>query len=114
MSFDPVYVVIPAFNEERSIGRVIGKVRSIFPESRIAVINDGSRDETAKHARSAGATVLDLPFNCGYGVALHTGLLWAYRQGAELVLTQDADGQHDAAEAVKLVAPVAAGEADLV
>jgi glycosyltransferase involved in cell wall biosynthesis len=109
-----VYVVIPAFNEERSIERVIGKVRSVFPASKIAVVNDGSRDETAKRAEAAGAAVLDLPFNCGYGVALHTGLLWAYREGAEFVLTQDADGQHDAGEAVKLLEPVVSGEADLV
>ncbi len=116
MSFDaiPVHVVIPAFNEERSIAKVIHRVRSIFPQAHIAVVNDGSRDETAVRAHSAGATVLNLPFNCGYGVALHTGLLWAYREGAELVLAQDADGQHDAVEALKLVAPVASGEADLV
>jgi glycosyltransferase involved in cell wall biosynthesis len=116
MTLDAValHVVIPAFNEERSIARVIERVRGVFPQSRIAVVNDGSRDETAVRARAAGAVVLDLPFNCGYGVALHTGLLWAYRDGAQTVLTQDADGQHDAAEAIQLVEPIAAGQADLV
>ena len=78
------------------------------------VANDGSGDRTAEEARSAGAHVIDLPFNSGYGVALSTGLIWAYRNGAELVVTEDGDGQHDAQEALRLVEPVLNGDADLV
>jgi len=102
-SAEDIYVVIPAYNEGRSIARVVERVRAFFPTSIVTVINDGSSDDTAEKAAAAGAHVINLPFNSGYGVALHTGLIWAYRQGAEQVITQDADGQHDAAEARKLL-----------
>lgn len=103
LSGSPVFLVIPAYNEGRSIARVVERARAFFPASIVTVVNDGSSDDTAEIAVSAGAHVINLPFNSGYGVALHTGLIWAHRQGAELVITQDADGQHDAAEASKLL-----------
>jgi len=110
----PIHVVIPAHNEARSIENVLLKVRGTFPNAHIAVVNDGSTDDTSRRARAANATVIDLPFNMGYGAALQTGLLWAFRQGANAVVTLDADGQHDAVEALKLVRPVLAGQADVV
>jgi glycosyltransferase involved in cell wall biosynthesis len=79
----------------------------------IIVVNDGSDDKTAAEARSAGADVIELPFNGGYGVALHTGLMRAWRAGAPMVLTMDADGQHRAAEARDMVAAVASGGVDI-
>jgi glycosyltransferase involved in cell wall biosynthesis len=109
----PVHFVIPAHNEAQSIRAVIQRVWTYFPNAHIAVINDCSRDETAAIAADAGATVINLPFNGGYGVALHTGLLWAQRREAPYVITQDADGQHDPKEALKLVEPVASGIADV-
>jgi glycosyltransferase involved in cell wall biosynthesis len=108
-----VYIVIPAFNEARSIERVVRKARGTFPGCNVIVVDDGSSDDTGLQAESAGATVLSLPLNCGYGVALHAGLIWAYREGAQIVLTQDADGQHDAAEAVQLITLVSEGRADV-
>jgi glycosyltransferase involved in cell wall biosynthesis len=107
-------VVIPAYNEARSIEKVIANVRAVFPCASVTVVNDGSGDDTAERARSAGATVIELPFNLGYGAALHTGLIRAYREGARLVLTMDADGQHEAAAALRMVATVSRDEADVV
>jgi glycosyltransferase involved in cell wall biosynthesis len=109
-----LHVVIPAHNEAQSIELVIADVHAVFPLASVIVISDGSSDATAERARSAGATVVELPFNLGYGVALHTGLLRAYREGARMVLTMDADGQHKASEALKLVGAVAEGDADVV
>jgi len=108
-----VFFVIPAHNEGRSITAVIDRVRAYFSNPSIAVINDGSSDDTASKAKAAGAHLINLPFNSGYGVALHTGLIWAYRHKAQLVVTQDADGQHDPAEARKLLEVVTSGAADI-
>jgi glycosyltransferase involved in cell wall biosynthesis len=80
----------------------------------IAVVNDGSTDDTKSEALRAGAHVIDLPFNVGYGVALQTGLIWAKRCGVQIVVTLDADGQHDPAEITKILSPVVSGQADLV
>ena len=74
---EPFYVIIPAYNEGRSVGRVVLRLLRSFPAARIAVINDGSTDDTAYQAKRGGASVINLPFNTGYGVALQTGLIWA-------------------------------------
>lgn len=108
-----LYFVIPAYNEARSIGRVVRQTLSAFPGSSVIVVNDGSYDGTVAAAGEAGAVVVNLPFNCGYGTALHTGLSLAKRRGAMLVVTLDADGQHDPAEARRLLAPVVHGEVDI-
>ena len=108
------HVVIPAYNEAASIGSVVAGIRERIPDARIIVVNDCSRDETADLARRAGEVVVDLPFNLGYGAALQTGLMWAWRAGAQLVATMDADGQHDARDLATLLGPVARGEADIV
>lgn len=109
-----LYFVIPAFNEGKSIGRVLQALKELFPGSQIVVVDDGSADDTPQRAALSGATVISLPFNAGYGVALQTGFLWARRHRARFVVTLDADGQHDPGEVPKLAAPVLAEEADLV
>jgi len=107
-------VIIPAYNEAASVGRVVRGVHAVCPEARVVVVNDGSTDGTAREAARAGAALIDLPFNCGYGVALQTGLLHAQRSRADFVVALDADGQHEPAEIPKLVEPLRAGAADLV
>src|ERR1035441_9341436 len=114
MSAARTFVVIPAFHEERQVGAVVRGVRQRLPEAKVVVVDDGSRDGTASAALQAGASVIRMPVNSGYGVALQTGLIWARRHEAEVVITMDADGQHDAAETPKILAPVLSGEADLV
>ena len=111
---DTVYVVMPAHNEGRVIASVIRGVLAVVPAAQIVVVNDGSSDDTAAAATQAGAWVIGLPFNCGYGVALQTGLTWAFRAGAHILVTLDADGQHDPESIEPLVKPVRDGEADLV
>jgi glycosyltransferase involved in cell wall biosynthesis len=108
-----IYAVVPAYDEERSVGRVVRELRQSIPAIEVIVVNDGSHDKTEMEARAAGAYVLSLPENGGYGAALQTGLRHAFAQGAEFVVTLDADGQHDPAEVPLLLAPVLDGVADL-
>ncbi len=96
------------------VAGVIRAAREQLPSARIVVVDDGSTDQTAAEATSAGASVLNLPFNCGYGVAFQTGLLYAERAGAEYVVTMDADGQHEPADLQRLIDPLVAGQADIV
>jgi glycosyltransferase involved in cell wall biosynthesis len=109
-----MYVVMPAYNEGPVVGKVIRGVQEAAPNARIIVIDDGSDDNTAVEAAAAGARVITLPFNCGYGAALHTGLTAALRSGADVVVTIDADGQHDSRSIERLMRPVLDNEADLV
>lgn len=96
--------VIPAFDAARTVGEVARAVLSIWPEpSAVWVVDDGSSDGTAKLAREAGARVLVHPANRGKGAALRTGMEAARNEGFEVCVTLDADGQHPAAEALKLV-----------
>jgi glycosyltransferase involved in cell wall biosynthesis len=92
-----VLVVIPAYNEEASVGRVVREVREALPAATVVVVDDGSRDRTSEQAESAGATVLSLPFNLGVGGAMRTGFLYATRGDYDAVVQVDADGQHDPA-----------------
>ena len=108
-----MFIVIPAYNEARVIARVVSHTKDRFPDAHLIVVNDGSTDDTANKAASAGADVITLPFNCGYGVALQTGLLCAYRSGAALVVTLDADGQHEPDDVNRLMEPVLGGRADV-
>lgn len=106
-------MLIPAYDEAARIGAVIERVRKAMPDFEVVVIDDGSKDATGEIAAERGACVLRHLFNLGYGSALQTGYKYALRSGAELVVQMDADGQHDPADALALVAPIAAGELDL-
>jgi len=106
-----VVAVVPAYNEERTVG---GVVRSLFPHVlEVVVVDDGSEDGTADEARIAGARVVVHRLNRGLGAALGTGIVEALRRGAEVVVTFDADGQHAAADVRRLTAPIESGEADI-
>ena len=107
-------VVVPAFNEAADIGRVVAGIHRVDPTLSVVVVDDGSTDTTAAVARGAGAGVLRLPFNLGYGVALQTGYKYALRGGHDCVVQLDGDGQHEPADIPALLAPIARGEADVV
>ena len=96
-------VVVPAFNEEKSISTVIQDVRTHIPSATILVVDDGSQDSTAEVAKSMQVNVVSLPFNVGVGGALRTGFLYAHRNSFSQVLQVDADGQHKASEAKSLL-----------
>ena len=87
--------------------------RSI-PDLAIVVVSDGSTDRTAEVAAEHGAHVIRLPFNLGIGGAVQTGFRYAWEEGYELVVRVDGDGQHDPTQLDRVVAPVLAGEADIV
>jgi glycosyltransferase involved in cell wall biosynthesis len=93
---------------------VIEEIRAFDTGFEIVVVDDGSTDETSKVARAAGARVLRLPFNVGIGGAVQTGHQYARDHGFDLAIQIDGDGQHDASELPKLIAPIVADEADLV
>ena len=97
-------VVIPAFNEEKSISNVIQDVRTHIRNASILVVDDGSQDSTAEIAKSMSVNVVSLPFNVGVGGALRVGFLYAQRNSFSQVLQVDADGQHRASEAKSLLA----------
>ena len=87
-------VVIPAFNEAGRVGDVVRRTRAELPEVDILVVDDGSRDATAREALEAGARTISLPVNLGYGAALQTGYKYAVRRGYQVIGQIDADGQH--------------------
>jgi glycosyltransferase involved in cell wall biosynthesis len=107
-------LIIPAFNEGATLGRVLGSVVEAGLESEIVVVDDGSMDDTSEVASDMGATVLRHPFNLGYGAALQTGYKYALQNDVDLLLQMDADGQHDPHQLLDLAAPIVAGELDLV
>lgn len=103
---------MPAFNEEKYIAKTIIGCRKYV--DKVVVVDDGSTDRTSEVARLAGAEVIRHPENRGKGTALKTGFEAAAKNGTEVIVTMDADGQHDPAEVPKLVAPILKGEADIV
>jgi glycosyltransferase involved in cell wall biosynthesis len=106
--------VIPAFNEEGSVGRVIDEIRTFDPGFEVVVVDDGSVDRTSDVAAARGAHVVRLPFNLGIGGAVQTGYRYAYEHGFDLAVQVDGDGQHDPGELPKLLGPLLNGEADMI
>lgn len=88
-------VIIPALDEAESLPTVLSDLRTAQPDLDIVVVDDGSTDDTAALARSAGVAVVSLPFNLGIGGALRTGFRYAVDHGYEQAVQFDADGQHD-------------------
>jgi len=103
---------VPACDEERTIAKVV--LRALRHVDKVLVVDDGSRDDTAIIAEKLGAVVIKHERNLGKGAALRTCLNWAEKAGASVVVTLDADGQHDPDEIPNLVAPILKGEADIV
>jgi glycosyltransferase involved in cell wall biosynthesis len=96
-------VVLPAFNEEGSVADVVREVLSKLPGVSCLVVDDGSRDSTARLARGAGAAVASLPFNLGVGAAMRVGFRYASEHGFANVIQIDADGQHDPATVPRML-----------
>lgn len=112
MTSRPILVVVPAWNEAESIAAVVTEVRGELPNADVLVVDDGSTDDTAARARTAGATVARLPYNLGVGGAMRLGYRYAYEHGHEVVVQIDADGQHDPRYVPKLIDGLT--EADIV
>ncbi|MGL5434837.1 MAG: glycosyltransferase family 2 protein [Lachnospiraceae bacterium] len=87
-------IVIPAYNEEENIERVVNELTKHYPQFDYLIVNDGSRDKTAELCRARGYRMIDLPVNLGLAGAFQTGLKYAYGHGYEYALQFDGDGQH--------------------
>jgi glycosyltransferase involved in cell wall biosynthesis len=109
-----VLAIIPAYNEEASVGSVIRELHAVEPDLEVVVVDDGSTDATALEAGRAGAIVLRLPCNLGIGGAVQTGLQYARDEGFDIAVQVDGDGQHDPAEIGKLFPLLLDGTADVV
>lgn len=108
-------VIIPAFNEEKSIGRIVRAIKDEFPHFDVVVINDGSTDLTKSVASDSGATVLSHAYNLGYGVTLQTGYKYFQRHPEYKYLVQmDGDGQHNYRDIQRLLYPLLEKKAEIV
>jgi len=109
-----IVAIVPAWNEAGAIGGVVDEILAFDPTIHVVVVDDASDDDTSAVAQRHGATVLPLLFNVGIGGAVQTGFRYARDEGYEIAVRLDGDGQHDASELGKLIAPVHADAADLV
>src|SRR5579875_1074855 len=102
-----VLVIVPAFNEEASVGSVIDEIRAAVPTAGVLVVDDCSTDGTRDEALAHGALVLSLPINLGVGGARRAGFRFAVRNGYGPVVEVDGDGQHDPAQIPRLLEALA-------
>lgn len=100
MSGSEVSIIIPAYNEAKTIGNIVKDIRSLYPDYEIIVVNDGSTDNTAEAARDAGALVYSHPYNIGNGAAIKSGIRIA---SGEILVFADGDGQHEPEDIGELV-----------
>lgn len=107
-------LIIPAFNEEANIEKVIRNLEKNYPQYDYVVINDGSADHTGEICEKNGYNVINLPINLGIGGAVQTGYRYAKKYGYSIAVQIDGDGQHDVSYVEKVIQPLLIGEADVV
>ncbi len=113
MNTKKVLIIIPAYNEEKSLPRLLAELKRLPQPLDLLVINDGSRDRTAEAALAAGAWVVNLPCNLGIGGAMQTGFKYAWREGYDIAAQVDGDGQHNPEDLLKVLEPLLRGDLDL-
>lgn len=106
-----IWIIVPAYQEAARLGNTLRTLMQSYRQ--VVVIDDGSTDATSQVAHDAGAWVVRHPINCGQGAALQTGITFALQQGADYLVTFDADGQHDPTEISRLLEPLQTGQADV-
>lgn len=109
-----ILIIIPAYNEEENIVRVVDDLIVNYPQYDYVVINDGSKDDTATICREHNYHLIDLPINLGLAGAFQTGVKYGYEQGYDAVLQYDGDGQHQAQYIDKMVKTMEEQSADIV
>lgn len=109
----PIYVFMPAYNEEENVEEVVNKLKQLRQNLKIYVIDDGSKDKTSEKAWKAGARVIKHPINLGGGAALRTAFTFATLNDVEHMITLDGDGQHDPKEILSII-DAATNGADMV
>ncbi len=113
-SKNKILVLIPAYNEQSSVGAVIDEIRLSLPACDVVVINDGSKDRTAEVVREKKAFLLEHDINLGIGATVQTGLKFARERGYQIAVQVDGDGQHDPNDLPRLIAPIIRDETDIV
>ena len=106
------WIVVPAFNEAERIGRTLGQLCELYHH--VVVVDDGSTDNTLDVLSNYAVWSLRHLVNCGQGASLQTGIRFAIGQGASLIVTFDADGQHRVEDIAPLCRPILEGKADIV
>jgi glycosyltransferase involved in cell wall biosynthesis len=109
-----IIIVIPAYNEEKTISNVLMGLRQTIPECDRVVVNDGSKDATGSIVEELGEKQIQLPCNLGYGHALQTGFKYALSYGYEIIVCFDADGQHQPKDVPHILKALIKSDADMV
>lgn len=107
-------IVIPAYNEAGSIKSVVQEIERTVPDFDYLVINDGSKDDTARICQDNGFNLLNLPVNLGLAGAFQAGMRYAYENGYDAVIQIDGDGQHDPGYIRQMLGELETGNCDLV
>lgn len=107
-----VLIIIPAYNEEASVARVVEEIKEYHPEYDTLVINDCSKDNTRNVLINNEINYLDLPINLGIGGGVQTGYIYASQNHYDIAVQMDGDGQHCASELETLLNPIIIDEAD--
>ncbi len=108
-----ILVIIPCYNEEKNLERVVTRLREYAPDVDYVIVNDCSTDGSAALCREKGYNYLDLPVNLGIGGGVQCGYQYAVQHGYDITVQMDGDGQHDPAYLEKLLTPVKEGRLDM-
>ncbi len=107
-------IIIPAYNEEKCIKKVVDNVMEVNNNVDVLVVNDGSKDDTLIEAKKTKAKVLNLPFNLGIGGAVQAGYLYAYKNNYDVAIQLDGDGQHNPKYIEEMVSIIKENKAEMV
>ena len=107
-------IIIPAYNEEACIKRVIESVYTVNKNVDVLVVNDGSSDSTSSEVKKTKAICIDLPINLGIGGAVQTGYIYAYENNYDIAIQIDGDGQHDPKYIAQMVEIIQKEKVDMV
>lgn len=111
VEYPRVWIVVPAYNESPRVGSTLNNLLRVYQN--VIVVDDGSTDDTSAVVREHPVWIVRHAINCGQGAALQTGIDFAVRQGADIIVSFDADGQHCSDDIAGLIEPIAAGRADV-
>ena len=109
-----VLIIIPAYNEEKNIEKVVDNIVNNYPQYDYVIINDGSQDGTRRVCKERGYEYINLSINLGIGGAVQTGYKYARDKGYDIAVQIDGDGQHDIAFLPEILSILKKDEADIV
>jgi len=111
---DKVLAILPAFNEEGKVGRVVDKINSAGGVDEVVVVDDFSIDKTGEESKQKGATVIRHKKNMGVGAAIRTGIKYGLRNGFDIAVVLSSDDQHEPGELPGVLNPIRSGEFDFI